>query len=703
MSALSKNQSSRADKPKRILVVDDEACNRQILSRFVERAGYQTISASNGQEALDIIADQPLDLVLLDISMPPGIDGLEVLKMVRRQHNAVRLPIIMVTAEDSREQVVRAFELGASDYVTKPIDPMVTRARIGTQIELREIQSALRESEERYALAAQGANDGLWDWNLVTGQIFYSPRWSEMLGVTEAELGSTPEAWFSRVHADDNLRIKSKLQNHLEGKTPHFESELRIRHSNGDYRWMLCRGQAVRNAAGVPQRIAGSLTDINDGKVADAVTGLPNRILFLDRVQRCIDQQKRHPDRMFAVMYLDLDNFKLVNDGLGHDAGDELLVAVAKRLETNVRSADSVIARIGGDEFAILLEQIDRPDDAFRVAERVLKGFESPFYLGLHEVFATFSMGISLSSSSSDSISTEDIVSKADTAMYQAKDHGKSCYRVFDPEMQKRVAERLRLETDLRRAVERNEFHLAYQPIVSIATRQVVGFETLIRWQHPELGLISPSEFIPVAEDTGVIVPIDHWVIRQSCTELKRWQLETGDFDDIYFSINVSRRQILHSDLDAEVREILEDTKVNPSQLLLEITESAVMHDADAGAAVLAKLQQRGIRIAVDDFGTGYSSLECLHRLPLDTLKIDQSFVENMSYGKNGAIVRTIVRLAESLDLSVIAEGIETDEQCDQLVDLGCTFGQGHLFARPMSAVDAMEFCRRTRLAFHHV
>ena len=683
----------------KVLVVDDEPFNRKVLGKLLGQLGYDFEEAASGTEAVEVVDEKDFDLLLLDIQMPPGISGLETLKILREKHDATSLPIVMVTAEDSSENVVGAFKLGANDYVTKPIDPEVTIARIETQIKLRQAQRALRDSEERYALAAQGANDGLWDWNLITNEIYYSPRWFELLDAKPGEL-STPESWFSRIHAEDRTRVETKLNRHLQAETPYFESELRVRHNSGEYRWMLCRGQAIRDKDGVAHRIAGSLTDINEGKVADAVTGLPNRVLFLDRVQRCVDQLKRKPDRLFAVMFTDLDNFKLVNDGLGHEAGDELLTAVAKRLETSVRSAESVVARIGGDEFAILLEDINEPEDAFRIAERVLREFAVPFRLRQRDIYVTMSVGISLSSS--DFNGTEDLVHKADTAMYQAKEQGKSCYRIFDPDMQERVSARLKMESDLRRAIERSELFLNFQPIVSIETGigQVVGFETLARWQHPESGLISPSEFVPIAEDTGQIIPIDYWAIKEACHQLKSWQSKSPEFADIFVSLNVSRRQILHSDLVSDIREIIAVTEIKPEHLHLEITESTVMHDAQAGAEVLANLQKLGVRIAIDDFGTGYSSLACLHRLPLDTLKIDQSFVDNLSECReNRAIIRTIVRLAESLNLAVVAEGIETREQRDLLTVMGCQRGQGFLFSRPLTADDAFEFLVASRPA----
>ncbi len=675
-----------------VLVVDDDRLNRAILARLLREHGYSCIEAAEGNEALRLVRSRTVDMVLLDIIMP-GLSGFDVLRRLRETYDRTDLPILMVTSDDDSEQVVRAFADGANDFIRKPIDAGVTIARISTQMKLIAAHKALREREERYELAARGSNDGLWDWNLLTNRVYYSPRWNELLGMTS--IGDSPEDWFARIHPEDRSRVETELQEHLGDASPHLQTELRLRHNDGHYRWMLCRGMAVRNENGNAHRIAGSLRDITDSKFADSVTGLPNRVLLEERLQACIDRWRGGDDRQFAVLYLDLDNFKVINDSLGHAAGDRLLTSVARRIERTVRATDSLVARLGGDEFAILVDNIFSDEQITQLAERLLHNFEAPFSLGAanREVFATVSVGISISSERCTC--AEDMLREADTAMYRAKSRGKSCHRAFDPEMHENVSFRLRLESQLRRALERNEFMLNYQPIVTLPDGEVAGFEALIRWQHPQLGLVSPAEFIPIAEETGLIVPIGRWVLEQACDQLVAWKLAFPHKHNLRMAVNVSRRQMRHTNLTRDVAAIMHSTGIAPGDLKLEITEGTIMENAEKGARLLKELRDRGVKVAIDDFGTGYSSLACLHKLPLDSLKVDRSFVSQMTTSAdNMNIVRTVLRLAESFGFDVIAEGIETEEQRDLLAAMQCDYGQGYLYSPPLPSDAAAELLR---------
>src|SRR5437016_2966470 len=393
-------------RPSRLLIVDDNEMNRDMFARRLERKGYVVGLAEGAQDLHERVKQDAVDLVLLDIEMPE-ISGLDALKRLREHYSPAELPIIMVTAKTQSEDIVKALDLGANDYLTKPIDFAVAVARIGTQLSHKQAQEALKESEERYALAARGSNDGLWDWNLSANMMYLSPRWKAMLGYQEGEIGDRPEGWFDRIHDADRERVKKEIAAHQKGLTPHFESEHRVLHKDGSFRWMLSRGVAVHDASGNALRMAGSQTDITEGKVSDPLTGLPNRLLFIDRVGRLIKHTKRRKDQLFAVLFLDLDGFKMVNDSMGHLIGDQLLLGVANRLEKCLRSTDTVarlgeaftVARLGGDEFTVLLDDIKDPGDAKRAADRMMKALASPFILGGKEVFTSVSIGIALSTS----------------------------------------------------------------------------------------------------------------------------------------------------------------------------------------------------------------------------------------------------------------------------------------------------------------
>jgi diguanylate cyclase (GGDEF)-like protein/PAS domain S-box-containing protein len=680
--------------PDSLLVVDDDSLNRDMMVRRLSRRGFNVSSAVSGEAALQWIKEHQVDLVLLDIEMP-GTTGLEVLNAIRQDFSPAQLPVIMVTGKISSDDMVQALNIGANDYITKPIDFPVVLARIHTQLSRKHAEEALRESEERYALAALGANDGLWDWDLLKGKIYFSPRWKSMLGWEEHEIGEDPDEWFRRIHPDDVDRVRADITGHLKELTPHYEDEYRMLHRNGNYLWMLGRGLAVRTLGGKAYRMAGSQTDITRGKVVDILTGLPNRVLFMDRLSRSFERARRGRGKAFALIFLDLDSFKLINDSFGHLMGDQLLVAIAGRLEATVRATDTVarfgrnhtIARIGGDEFTILLEDTTNAIDISRIAERIAKELGEPFTVGSQEVFPTASIGIALYNSSYQS--PEEILRDADTAMYSAKALGKGRFEIFDATMRANTIARLQLETELRRGIERKEFEVYYQVLVSLETGRILGFEALVRWKHPTRGIVSPNEFIPVAEETGLIVPLDQWVLRTACQQARIWQARFDDDPPLLISVNLSARHFLQPDLVQQCREVLDETKLSHSSLNIEVTESAMMPAPEDAIDLMGQLKSLGVKLALDDFGTGYSSLSYLHRFPLDSLKIDRSFVSHMM--EDDEIVRAIITLGRNLGLKVVAEGVETIEQIAKLKSLGCEYAQGYYFSIPINAQEATD------------
>jgi diguanylate cyclase (GGDEF)-like protein/PAS domain S-box-containing protein len=558
-------------------------------------------------------------------------------------------------------------------------------------------EEALRESEERYALAMSGANAGLWDWDLDSELVYFSARFKSILGYGQDEIGSSPADWLKRVHPEDARALDAALAAHLAGLTPQLECEHRVLHKDGRYRWMLCRGLSVREPDGRAVRMAGSLTDITERKLSeqqllhdafhDALTGLPNRALYMDRLDRALARTTRKPEHRVAVLFLDLDRFKLINDSLGHLMGDRLLAETARRLEHCLRPEDTV-ARLGGDEFALLLEGITVAADAVRVAERIQQQLRRPVALGGHEVFATGSIGIALSAPRGGK--AEDLVREADTAMFRSKALGSGQPVVFDAVMHIDVLARLKIETSLRHAIDREELSIHFQPIVDLASGRLAELEALARWRDDIGG--SPAEFIPVAEETGLIVPLGHWVLGQACRRMADWHRRFPAQGDLSVSVNLSSKQFAQPDLIARIDQILKESGLPGEYLTIEITESVLMENSVKAATMLDEIRARGIRLCIDDFGTGYSSLSYLHNFSLDRLKLDHTFVSRIAQSpRNLEIVRAVVNLAHNLGMQVIAEGVEDVEQLARLLELGCDFGQGFLFRRPAAAEDLEE------------
>ncbi len=676
----------------RLLIVDDNEMNSDMLARRLARKGYDVGVANSAHGLVERVKTDSVDLVLLDIEMPE-ITGLDALRILRKTYTASALPVIMVTAKSQSEDIVTALDLGANDYLTKPIDFPVAVARISTQLSHKWAQEALKESEERYALAALGSNDGLWDWNIPANLVHFSARWKSMLGFQETEISEKPEEWFERIHDADCSRVKEEIAAHQNGSTPHFESEHRMLHHDGTFRWMLSRGLAIRDESGRALRMAGSQTDITQAKVSDPLTGLPNRLLFIDRLSRLIKYSKRRKNQSFAVLFMDLDGFKMVNDSMGHLIGDQLLVSVADRLEKCLRATDTLarlrdtytVARLGGDEFTVLLDDLKDPNDARIAADRLMKALKAPFFLAGKEVFTSVSIGIAPSNPMYEE--PEEILRDADTAMYHAKSLGKGRYEVFDARMRANVMARLQLDTDLRHALERGEFRNFYQPIVSLVTGEIAGFEALLRWQHPTRGLLGPSEFISVVEETGLIRELGWWNLREACRQISEWRRRATANGNLTISVNLSAKQFLQPNLVADISKLLGELDVPAEALRLEITESTVMKDPSVAIEMLQQIKALGIRLAIDDFGTGYSSLSYLHRFPLDTLKIDRSFISSMDDDGDGMeIARMILPMAKNLRLDVVAEGVETIEQVELLKKFNCAYGQGYYFSKPLSA-----------------
>jgi len=544
-------------------------------------------------------------------------------------------------------------------------------------------------------------SEALWDWNLESGRIHFSPSWIALLGCGDHEISGTPEDWFQRVHPEDSAQLVREIEAVRTSDAPDFAFRHRLRHKNGTYRWMSCRGAVVRDAAGQAIRLTGSHSDVTVEMVTDRITGLPNRLLLVDRITHSIERSRRYEGFHFAVLVIDLGRPARPRRQAGQAAGDPLLTAVARRLETSLRIPETMlsmrhndfVARMDGDHFAILLDGLKGISHAKIVADRMLGEILKPFALGARQVRLSASIGVAVSATGYTK--ADEVLHDAETALHRAQVLGGSHCEVFDTGILKSEQAELHLEDDFDAALQRREFELYYQPIVSLESNEVLGFEALVRWRHPVLGMIAPVDFLPIAERTGFIVPLGNWILHEACLRLCTWQSELPLAKDLSVSVNLSSVQLDNAALVEEVADALRASGLDASRLVLELTEGIAIANPAAVTTLLMRLRAMGVRISVDDFGTGYSSLAYLQQFPIDVLKLDRSFVRGMIANKDcAAIVASVIGMSQQLGLRVVAEGIEHDDQLAQLRVLKCEAGQGDLFARPLDVEQAAELLK---------
>lgn len=538
-----------------------------------------------------------------------------------------------------------------------------------------------------------GARDGLWDWDVGSNRMRVSRRWKEIIGYRDEEIGDSQDEWLRRVHPRDLVSFKNALNATIDGLSENLEVEFRMLHKDGSWRWIYCHGKRH----GEFELLGGSITDVtsikaNENRLLheafhDSLTGLPNKRLFMDRLGLSLTRRSQREGQPVGVIYIDLDRFHVVNDSLGVETGDLMLMEVKERLTRCLRLGDT-LGRLGGDKFAVLLDGIASMEDADHFAQDLQAIFAAPMHLGGHDVFTAASMGVALCTDEDES--GAELLRNAITAMHHAKEDGAVPYQVFDPIMNEAAKDRLVMEADLNLALKNQEFVLHYQPIVSFKDGGLVAFEALVRWNHPERGLVRPDLFIPIAEETGLIVPLGKWVLEEACRQMHKWRKSFPGGREVRVAVNISARQMESPALIQEIVEALKDSGLDASGLDLELTESVVMGRTKENAARLQELRDMGIKLLIDDFGTGYSSLSHLRNFPIHALKIDRSFVYGMEFdsGKE-QIVRTILVLAKSLGLSVVAEGIETVDALKMLRDLDCEHGQGYFFSAAMDGDSA--------------
>ena len=693
-----------------ILVVDDEPHNFDVIEALLFDKSYNLNYASNGAEAIQSLELIQPDVILLDVMMP-GINGIEICRQIKAIEKWRMVPIIIVTALNRKEDLAQCFEAGADDFISKPINKIELRARVNSMLRIKQhydllqsslerqaalekekVEASLKESENRYASLASVVPVGIFRLDLDGHCLYVNDHWSYITGMSADE--SEGLGWLNAIHPEDRLTVARQWYDATKIGTVLLSLECRFLGSKDNTIWVIGQSVLERNEHGQMTGFVGTITDITERKEAqknllynslhDPLTSLANRTLLIKTLEVAIAKASVSESYQYAVLFLDLDRFKVINDSLGHLFGDQLLQNVAQKLQSHLKPTD-LIARIGGDEFVILLEDIAGDEDVLQVVQKILHQFQTSTVINGHEVFITTSIGLVFGNSHYKK--ANDLIRDADIALYRAKSAGKATYRLFDARMHTQAVNRLNLETQLRKAFERDEFVLHYQPIMDIFKKQLVGFEALVRWQHPTRGLILPSEFIPITEETGMILRLDDWVINESCRQLSDWRNRFPNHFPLKISVNLSVQDLRAANLVSSIESSLSKTGLSGDCITLEITESMLIDNIHKTIDLLNQLREKNIHISIDDFGTGYSSLKYLHLLPADYLKIDRSFVSRMAEeNRDYQVVNTIINLSNQLGVAVIAEGIETNQQLKWLEKLGCEFGQGYFFSKPLPA-----------------
>ncbi len=703
------NKTAHRAKPL-ALVVDDDLSLRLSMCAALTKAGFTTIEAENGRQAIDSFQSNRPDLILLDVIMP-DMDGFETCKAIRKLQEGRYSQILMVTGLDDTESIERAFEAGANDFVSKPLNWTMLGHRGKYMLRAGRAFQELNRNKHRLSRTQELAKLGNWDLDLINNTFHCSAQALRLLGAKESEGEVTYKNFFKPVVVQERDKVIEHIESAIRANRP-FSINYRIILPDGTQRFILNSGEIFYNENGVAEEVSGAVQDVTQLKNAeeeirllafyDGLTGLANRILFMDRLDREIAASKRH-ERIFALLFLDLDQFKRINDTFGHHVGDLLLKSVSETLQKCIRNTDTAarvvnteseafIARLGGDEFILLLSDINAPENASVVARRILQEMPKTHELEGHSVSVTTSIGIS--TFPTDGENSELLLKHADSAMYHAKETGRNNYQFYKESLNAAVLERFSIEQDLKHAMEREEFVLHYQPLIELSTRKIIGAEALIRWMHPQKGMIPPDKFIPLAEESGLIVEINKWVIQTACKQNKHWR-ESG-FTPIRIAVNLSGYQFTSQNIVQIIRDALEEASLDAKNLEVEITENTLMQNTEDTVRVLEQMRDLKLRIALDDFGTGYSSLSYLTSFPVDTIKIDRSFVMGCGMANNTRIIiKAIVAMGHSLGMKVVAEGIESEDQFELLKEYGVNEGQGFHFSPAVSQGQFTKFLEK--------
>jgi len=675
-----------------VMIVDDDPTVRMMMSSVLDSLGVSFDEAEDGEQALMLLESVLPDLLLLDVSMP-GMDGFEVCTHMKKTPGISEIPILMMTGLNDVSSIQRAFDLGVTDFITKPVPWSLIGYRISFLLQAVKSFANLKKNERRLAHAQRLAGMGSWEWEIQTDKFWLSDEVRQIFQIDLLPFDSSFQSFVNSIQPVDRNRFLEATSKAIASNSSYgIDHQLLL--GSGKSCFVHTEAEVISDHNGVPIRVEGSIQDISERKATesqirqlaffDILTGLPNRTLFLDHLKRIHSRSLTDRSR-FAILFVDVDGFKSINDTLGHLSGDCLLQQLALRLKERVRSgdfaSDGMVARLGGDEFVIIIEHVKNSEDVAIIAQRIIDNIRIPILLETTEVVVTASIGISIFPD--DSLDTDTLIKHADIAMYSAKENGKNSFQYFSPSMHKTATFQLELEKELKMAITNNEFSMYYQPQVDLTTKYIVGFEALIRWSNPKLGSVSPGEFIPIAEKNSLICDIDRWVISEVCRQISAWQV-TG-MPEVQIAVNLSGKSITRNDLAPFIRQEIDTHNIASQSLQVEVTEGVLMLDVTAASATLAELKALGISVAIDDFGTRYSSLQYLQSMPIDTLKIDRSFVANISDTNDRApVISAIIALAKSMKLNVVAEGIENEIQKSFLTVHGCQMGQGYLFSRPV-------------------
>ncbi len=704
------SEITKSEKPL-VLHVDDDAASLLMAEGPLMDAGFEVLHASDGLLALEQFEKRAPDLIIMDAVMPK-MDGFEAIKKIRSSSRGLHTPILMITGLDDLESITRAYDEGATDFLTKPVNFFILPYRVQYMLRSKHTADELRASQARLDNAQRIARLGHWEWEIASNKVVWSREVATIFGFDERTLSGSMSELINKVDCATRSDVQMQTDQAVETAKA-FSLEFIVsgnREKDGLSVRMEAEPKVDKNGrcthmVGTVQDVTKSATarkEIHDLAYYDLVTGLPNRAQLRESLTQALFKSERM-DNQFALLFLDLDHFKQVNDTLGHDAGDDLLQQVSERLAGALRESDvlgrpvateispddvaaqDTVARIGGDEFVVLLGDIYRPEDAARVAERIAKSISEPYTISDVDVAVTTSIGISVYPG--DGRDAETLMKHADVAMYHAKENGRNGFQFYSKEIHEQALSRFSMEKELKIAIEEEQLFLQYQPKLDMKTGQTVGVEALVRWNHPEKGSISPVDFISLAEATGLIIPLGRWVLKESTRQIQDW-IDKG-LGTFSVAINCSPVQFSRGNMVADVEEAIRLSGIDPNLLEIELTENLFLNNIENGVALLKSLKALGVQIAIDDFGTGVSSLSYLKRLPVDRLKIDQSFVENMhSDVGDAAIVSAIVTLGHNLGLNIVAEGVESAQQFEILRRYKCNEVQGYYFSYPLSCAE---------------